>query len=331
MSPAAAPASGLVHDALFYDDDEALLATAVPFVREGVERGEVVLVNTGSHPVTALLKAMFAEQESVLFPNAAVYARPVSAIDQYKRALDTGLADDVPAFRAIGHIDFGDGLPWQEWVRYEAAVNLVFADYPFETMCPYDSRTLAPEIITAMKQAHPWLLQDGRRLRNPEYVDPVELATKPEYAEPVHPLQATPPELELDEITDVRTLRMDLYPVTIFTELPRHKVDDFVKAVSAIASNAQIHGEEPVCVRLWTTPNELLATVTDQGHGVDDPFKGYARSIGNARTHSVSTHEGLGMWAARQLCDILDYERTDDGFTVRLVAYTGNDAWADHT
>ena len=44
MSPAAPPARRLVHDALFYDSADTLVDTSVRFVRQGVERGEVVLV-----------------------------------------------------------------------------------------------------------------------------------------------------------------------------------------------------------------------------------------------------------------------------------------------
>ncbi len=327
MTSAAPPASGLLHDALFYDNQDALLATAVPFVREGVECGEIVLLNTGVQPVNALLEALFAQeakQGTVVFPDGPADDRPVARIDQFKRTLDRGLAGGVSAYRAIGHIDLDrDRLPWPEWLRYEAVVNRVFEKYPFHALCPYDTRAVAPKIITSMRQAHPWLVEESRRVRNPDYVEPVELVTRPDHVEPEDPLQHGPPDLELDDVTDLRSLRIDLYPVTIFTNLARAKVDDFVKAVGETAVNAWTHGQGPVRVRLWTSADKILCTVTDQGPGIADPLKGYARSIGSATTQSPSTHEGLGMWAARQLCDILDYRRAHDGFTVRLIAFDG--------
>lgn len=322
MSLSAPSGSGLQHDAFFYDDEEALFASAVPFVREGVESGDVVLVNTGEHPVTGLLKAVFADEEQVVFSDSSAYVKPVRAIDEYKRTMDRGLAAGVPGFRAIGTIDFDNtALPWTEWVHYEAAVNRVFANYPFKTMCLYDTHAVAPEIVTALRQAHPAVIEGGGGVKNPEYVEPAELLTEPELAQRLEPLRDGPAQLELDEVADLRHLRIDLYPATIFTGLPRATVDDFVKAVSEVVANACTHGEGPVRVRLWTTADRLVCTVTDQGPGIDDPLQGYARSIGSATTPSLSTHEGLGLWAARQLCDILDYERTDDGFTVRLVAF----------
>jgi anti-sigma regulatory factor (Ser/Thr protein kinase) len=177
--------------------------------------------------------------------------------------------------------------------------------------------------VAAMRQAHPSLVEDGRRVRNQDYVEPVQLVTRPEYAGPAEPLEMEPPLLELEGVRDLRHLRNELYPVTILTGLARAKVDDFVKAVGEVAVNAWTHGVDPVRVSLWAAEDRLVCAVTDRGSGIDDPLRGYARSIGNPTTGSVSTREGLGLWAARQLCDILDYRRTEKGFTVRLVAFAG--------
>ena len=65
-------------------------------------------------------------------------------------------------------------------------------------------------------------------------------------------------------------------------------------------------------LRLWTDVDTVLCTVTDQGPGIDDAFVGYARPS--------STEASLGLWAARH-GDVLDFDRTRDGFEVRLVAY----------
>lgn len=320
MPPAARPATGLVHDAFFYDREDALLATAVPFVRDGVERGETVLVATGPSPVTALLRALFAEEENVLFPDGS-YERPVSVIDGYKRTMDHGLAGDVRGYRSIGPLEVGAGpLPWTEWLRYEAAFDRVFAHYPLRTLCAYDTRRLATEAAAGLRTVHPSLVEDGRRLVNKEYVDPRELVRRPEYTERLDPGRQDPPLLQLDDVTDVRALRIELYPAMIVTELDRSRVDDLVKAVCEVARNALQHGEAPVRVSLWVGTDRLVGTVTDQGPGIADPLLGYARSIGSATTRSLSTRDGLGLWAARQLCDVLDYQHTDDGFTVRLIA-----------
>jgi hypothetical protein len=56
-----------------------------------------------------------------------------------------------------------------------------------------------------------------------------------------------------------------------------------------------------------------VATVTDQGHGLTNPFAGLLR------TKETST-DGLGLWLAHQICNHVTFSRTNDGFTIRLVA-----------
>ena len=132
--------AALQHNAIFYDAPADLTTAAERFVREGLEAGEVVLVNSGSNPVTEALSAVYGDEKRVVFAESPVYGRPVSVIDAYKRIMDRGLAAGVPGYRAMGFIDFDNAdLPWQEWLLYEAAVNRVFADYPFRTLCPYDT------------------------------------------------------------------------------------------------------------------------------------------------------------------------------------------------
>lgn len=322
MSPAGAlpPQHTLRHHACFYESEEDFLATAVPFLRDGIAGGERVLVSTGHHPVTPLLRAMFADEDAAQFVPTAPVPRPVSVIDEYKRLIDRGLADGATGYRVIGHVDLQRGpRPWQEWLHYEAAVNTVFAHYPLRTLCPYNTDQLAQPVYAALRQAHPWLATRERSVRNPEYVDPADLVTRPEHAMRPDALEVGPPLLDLDAGNDPRHLPLDLYPVLLATELARETVDDLAQACGEVVANAHRHGAAPVRLRLWAAPGKVVCTITDQGPGIADPLRGYARAIGDGAARSRSTRDGLGLWAARQLCDRLDYGRTEEGFTVRLV------------
>lgn len=304
----------LQHDAIFYDDERTFAAAAVSFVREGIERDEIVMVNTGANPVTSLLRAMFRGEEQVVFAEKPVYSTPATALDGYRRTMQRGLDAGVAGYRAMGFIDFDDSvLPWQEWLRYEAAVNRVFADYPFQTLCPYDTSSLPEEITEAMVRAHSGLVgPDGRR-ENDRYVDPAELVVTDGLRTPVHPLQETTPRMILKPGDELTELRMEVYAATMFTALPSRKVDDLVAAVGEVVANAHKHGDEPVTLNLWAADATVVCTVTDTGPGIADPLVGYARP--------TDPSEGLGLWAARQLVDVLDYERDEDGFTVRVISH----------
>jgi anti-sigma regulatory factor (Ser/Thr protein kinase) len=112
---------------------------------------------------------------------------------------------------------------------------------------------------------------------------------------------------------DLADLRLEIYSATMFTALAPRKVDDLVAAVTELVANARKHGSPPVTLNLWAADSVVVCTVTDRGPGIDDPLVGYARP-----THPS---QGLGLWATRQLVDVLDYGRDDDGFAVRVISY----------
>jgi anti-sigma regulatory factor (Ser/Thr protein kinase) len=304
----------LKHDAIFHSDDAALARAAVAFVREGVGRDEVVMVNTGASPVTALLSALFQGEEQVSFADQDVYRTPAAALDNYLRTMERGLADGATGFRAMGYLDFeASQVPWQEWLRYEAAVNRVFADFPLHTLCPYDTSRVPAEITDAIRRAHPGLVDETGWGANPDYVEPELLVTDESLRTPPHPLQTSPPRMELEPTDDQTELRMEIYSATLFTSLDRARIDDFVTAVGEVVMNAYKHGGTPVALRLWAADAAVVCSVTDQGAGIADPFVGYVRPRHPA--------EGLGLWATRQLVDVLDYGHGPDGFSVRLASF----------
>lgn len=304
------------HDAILYDDDFDFVSAAIPFVREGIEAGEVIMINTVTNPVTPLLRAMFADEEQVVIADRTVYNTPAAALDGYRRIMEKGLAEGAAGYRAMGYIDFElSHLPWQEWLRYEAAVNRVFADFPFRTICPYDVSQLPTTITDPILRAHTGLVTPDGWVANTDYVNPEELVAREELRTPPLPIQAGVPRMAIEPSRDLMELRMELYAATMFTSVPRVRVDDFVKAVAEVVANAHKYGADPVRLRLWASDTDLVCTVTDQGTGIADPLAGYARP----RSPSEG---GLGLWAARQLCDILDYGLGSDGFTVRVATLT---------
>lgn len=304
----------LQHDAIFYDDESVFAPAAVSFVRQGIERDEVVMVNTGANPITALLRAVFSGEEQVTFAEGQLYTTPAAALDGYRRTMERGLASGATGFRAMGFIDFPNSkLPWQEWLRYEAAVNRVLRDFPFRTLCPYDTSTMPAERIDGIMRAHTGLVDADGRHENGDYIEPEKLVVADGLLTPPLQIQASSPRMMLEAGDDLMELRLEIYAATMFTSLSRLQIDDFVKAVGEAVANAHKHGVGPVQLRLWASDDTVVCTVTDGGQGVDDPLVGYARPR--------HPSEGLGLWAIRQLVDICDYEHGPDGFTVRLASF----------
>jgi anti-sigma regulatory factor (Ser/Thr protein kinase) len=305
---------GSGHDALFTDDEAVLASTSIGFVREGVERGEVVTVASGRHPVGSLLRAVFAGEPAVTFLQVPRPHSPARMIEDYRRGVDRSLSRGARGCRLIAFADpAGTRLPWQEWVRYEAAFDHAFAGAPVRALCPYDTAYLDGDQVEALTRAHTGLVDGSGRRTNGGYVEPGRLVREAGLRTPPFPLETAAPRMTLAPGTDLDDLRVELYSATVPTHLPRRQVDDFVTAVTELVRNAHRHGAAPVTLRLWTSGTAVVARVVDRGAGIEDPLAGYARPQDPA--------QGLGLWAVRQLVDVLDFEQGPDGFSVRAASF----------
>ncbi|MFC6093115.1 anti-sigma factor RsbA family regulatory protein [Saccharothrix lopnurensis] len=301
---------GYDHAAVHYRSHDELLAVAVPFVRAGLDAGEATVVSLERHKAELVREAL-PDASDVVFPTSDdLYARPAVAIKSYRGLMADLVAGGARRIRIFGEVPpSGLGAGWDWWARYEAAVNHVFDEFPLRSMCGYDTRTTPRRILDDVAATHPFVVTaDGRRLVNERYVDPPSFLTAPR---PVvdHPLQRTPPLLELVDPTPAAARRGVLDHDR--TGLPRAEVEDLVLSVSEVVANALRHGRPPVRLRVWSAPRQFVVTVHDTGAGLDDPFAGLLPAWDR-------TTGGLGLWLVHQLCHHVTFGRDEGGFTIRL-------------
>jgi serine/threonine-protein kinase RsbW len=94
--------------------------------------------------------------------------------------------------------------------------------------------------------------------------------------------------------------------------------DDFVLAVSEIATNAVVHGGGSGALTLWHDHDQITCRVTDAGPGMADPAAG-------CTPPPPSATGGYGLWLARNLTSTLLISTSPAGTTV-LVRLTRTDA-----
>jgi hypothetical protein len=165
---------GYVHDALFYDSDEGLLAAVEPFLRAGLVKGETTVVVCATHN-TALLSEALADARLSYLSREETYRRTAAAIVAFERLLEHELALGAPGVRVVADAGFGpDTDAWAEWARYEAVVNRALARYPVWGLCLYDTRQVPADALAAAELTHPNLIRGTSRTSNPRYVDPDE-------------------------------------------------------------------------------------------------------------------------------------------------------------
>lgn len=312
------PSAGYIHDALFYDTDAELVATAAPFLREALDAGERAVIACAEPSAALLTEAVGDDPRVSLLPYGEIFRRTPGAIAYYQGMMERELAAGTTRVRLIGEVDFGTGpAQWREWSRFEAACNQALASYPLWSVCLYDRRRLSDEVLSSGSLTHPFLHRDGVHEENADYQEPdaylrasVELGPDP--------IEATGQKLRIDNATDVASLRRILtVALNGECDLPRMTLDGFVVSVSEVVTNALKYGRPPVSVRLFTTRNRALCVVTDRGTGFDQPFAGYVKPA-----DIESGEGGLGLWLTRQLCDQVDIALVPEGFTVRLAVGT---------
>ncbi|MFR9804150.1 anti-sigma factor RsbA family regulatory protein [Pseudonocardia sp. RS010] len=305
----AAGTEGYHHEAAFHGSDEELLAVTLPFVREGLEVGDLTMVALADRESEVVRRALPRADAVHWISASRRYETPASAIRRYREQFVEAVEAGRTQVRVVGNVPHpGYGAPWSGWARYEAAVNHAFATLPVWSLCCYDTRITPRAVVADVVRTHPHLVTpDGGREINAAFVAPEELLVEG-LAAPL-PAEPGPPALVLDDPSPAAARHALLATVA---RLDHDEREDLVLALSEIVDNAWVHGVPPVRVAMWTG-DRTVVTVTDTGVGPSDPFAGLLPAEGSATA-------GLGLWMAHQLGQEVSLHRGPEGFTVRMTA-----------
>jgi anti-sigma regulatory factor (Ser/Thr protein kinase) len=292
---------GFPHDAMLYDSTEELLATAVPFLRAGLESGEAAVVAVAPDRAPALRDALGGDPRVQVVDREQIYdLRAPAAIAAFRRMAEEHTASGAPRVRVLGQVDCGPTpRDWLEWERYESVINRALVGWDIWGVCAFDTRELPESVLHSAVRTHPFLVTSTSRVPSPAFTEPAPyLRSLPV---PDEPLERTPPRLTATDVSDFIGLRHAV--AAELTEVPARPevIEDFLLAVDEMTSNALRHGRPPVSLRLWTAEDRLVCTIADGGPGWDDPFAGYGPAHG-----ADLSRGGMGLWLARQLCDHVD-------------------------
>ncbi len=65
------------------------------------------------------------------------------------------------------------------WARYESLLNLTFSGSPVSLLCPYDRRSLGPEIVRHALATHPRTQERDALAPSADYADPSGFVLEP--------------------------------------------------------------------------------------------------------------------------------------------------------
>jgi anti-sigma regulatory factor (Ser/Thr protein kinase) len=307
-----ATAAAFTHRACIYDSDEQFLAMAMPFLEEGLDRGDPVLAVTTPANLELVSASLGARGADVDYAESAFFGRRpaqrVAAFHRYwkRDAERTGirvriLAEPVWAGRSSREI--------AAWTRMEAALNVALAPTTISMICPYDMRILPLAILANARSTHPEQVDGSHTTPCPEYGDPADFAR----ACDASPLSSPPPSAAEFQFTgDLRGVRRFVADRAAAHGLPADRAGMLVLAAGEIATYAKNHAAGRATVRTWEQPGMVVCDFRLPPAAIDgDPFLGL-------RPAELEPEPGDGLWLAGQICDWIEIRSGDESSTIRL-------------
>jgi transcriptional regulator with XRE-family HTH domain len=172
----------LEHRALIYETDRELASTVGPFLSEGIERSEALLAVTTRVNIDLLRDYLGADAERVEFvERESWYKDPASALHSLEEFLDTRCRAGAQWVRIVGEPIWpgASATETRLWTRYESLLNLALAASPATVLCPYDKRSVPPEVTEQARLTHPHTMGPEGVANSPGYADPAGFVLRP--------------------------------------------------------------------------------------------------------------------------------------------------------
>jgi len=295
-----------------YAGNEQFVTAAARFVREGLSGDQAVLVAVIEPRASMVRAELGADAAEVEFLDiAAVGRNPARIIPAWQEWVERNTAAgrafrgiDEPIWAARTHTEI------VECERHEQLLNFAFDRGPgWSLLCPYDVRTLPPDVIERAAHSHPALVTRGRRHPSTSYPHP-DLRAEELFAAPLPDAGPALCELWFD-LDDLSRVRAAVHRHAPAMRLDARRLPDFVLVVSELAANSISYGGGKGRLRLWRKGPHAVCEVHDNGL-IRDPL------VGRRRPKPRERVGGAGLWTANQLCDLLLIRSTKErGTTVR--------------
>jgi MEDS: MEthanogen/methylotroph, DcmR Sensory domain len=299
------------HEALLWHDREDFTDTLVPFVDEGLELGEPVLVavtNEHTHWLRAALGEPAAEQ--VRFVDMErLGSNPARIIPAWRDFVATPDGESRPS-RGIGE-PIWPGRHDEELAEcqlHEAILNVAIDPAaPLWLICPYDAETLPAPVIEEAHRSHPVIVDAGEYRGSGTYGGRahVEELFSGSLSEPGGRTRGGV--YTADSMHRlVGYAKLELYVAGLSAD----RAARMAAATEVLARGSLRRGSTSVAIRIWSDAEAVICEVSDDAP-VDDPLHG--------RTVPTDAHDGL--WQVNQDCDLVQLRSGNESTVIRILSW----------
>jgi anti-sigma regulatory factor (Ser/Thr protein kinase) len=313
---AALPTDRFEHEAMFYRGDDDFLAGLLPFIRDGLDADEAVVVAEPRPRLELLRDALHDEAEGVEFLDMAeVGANPARIIAVWAAVLDRHTASGR-RLRGVGEPAFV-GRRTAELVEcrlHELLLNHAFDDGPaWRLLCPYDQEHLPRAVTQEALRSHPVRSTSACRLRSDAYVPGGHVSGfaegLPAAGDAVLRGRFGPGDIPATRRTVAQWARS--------CGLPEERIEVLELAASELASNSIRHGGGSGTVAMWLDETAAVVEFSDAGV-LTDPLTGRRTPT---LDHEGRHDQGGGLYLVNQLCDLVQLRSSERGTTVRITTW----------
>jgi hypothetical protein len=308
------------HEALLYHGMQGFLDAVVPFVRDGIERGQPVMVAVIGPRIEALRARLGADANRVLFADMAVLgSNPARIIPAWRDFVESHrIQDDRDA--ADGSVQTairGVGEPiWagrrhseiEECQFHEALLNLaIYPDTPLWLLCPYDIDALGSDVIDEAHRSHPAIVEHDNYRGSTSYGGAYHIGAMfgREFPPPVGPVR--------NLVVSGNDGHLVADWVRRWAEGSGLSIARSVRLATAMRAITQDTVNRPgrtEVLQLWQEGSALICQIHDAGH-VQDPMIG-------RRPDGQENSRGRALRQANDLCDLVQVRSGAGGTTVRV-------------
>ncbi|WP_207590472.1 MEDS domain-containing protein [Halomontanus rarus] len=283
------------HFAFIYENQVEQFETVVPFIREGLERGEQCIYVADDNTVDEVLDAMRTrgvDVESALESGALsvhteedTYRRTgefdrEAMLEFWQETLDDATADEFTGLRAAAEMTWAlddDDTGLDQLCEYEELLNPLYDGEEYTVLCQYNRDRFPADVLHDVLETHPFLIYDNTTICQNFYYTPPE-----EYFGPDQPSRELDRKLaSLVDRTDART--------TVATR--EHYQRDLYETIAnpnSSFSEKTVELLELGCDRLGLEIGYLTRTLDDDTFEV---------------VEAVGDHERITSGATESLCD----------------------------
>jgi DcmR-like sensory protein len=296
------------HEAFLWNGRADFVDGLLPFIEEGVEAGEAVLVAATPEHGKWLSDGLGSTATQVRFVDITLLGRnPARIIPACQQFLHDWSGYGRPA-RAVGEPLWDGQRPDEvrESQLHEALMNVAIdPDMPFWVRCPYDAGHLDAEVLAEASRSHPALAttasyQGSHSYRGHDHAQTIFTDDLPPMDGPATVINVT--QARLDAVAETVTLQ------AASGNLCSSQVVNLTHIVRRLAEESLTKGTRQLTVRTWDRPDVLVAEVADTTVTRD-------LLVGRRLPQAPG---GDALWLANQTCDFVQIRSGEHGTTVRL-------------